>query len=310
MHLFDPYNELVGHPDPFFNSLHKLPPVMLGYRQLSSHAEVARDFRQLSVFASHDTDVAEDTYINLLDKQGSIYVFLQEEERVVGLLVSQLHRSLELPCGCYGTIVQTEMELAAGRTVTDHSGEVNVIEAERDEKHEHLKGKGSARDTKSRRHLAERSCHHAEERGAHLRRREDAHRKENEKLRGFKVPININKPHGANRGELGDTKQAASRMEKARSRITSGIQETKIALNSEIKEIGSQPQRISQNERNENESKNTEKGIEERESAPKGECMSEQGPKSPSRSQARRRDDRAYKRQDDIEFRRALGLAS
>ncbi|KAJ7681582.1 hypothetical protein B0H17DRAFT_1138332 [Mycena rosella] len=42
-------------------------------------------------------------------------------------------------CGCYGTIVQTEMELAARRTVTDPSGEVNVIEVEQDEKHEHLR---------------------------------------------------------------------------------------------------------------------------------------------------------------------------
>ncbi|KAJ7674306.1 hypothetical protein B0H17DRAFT_1140641 [Mycena rosella] len=191
MHLFDPYNQLVGCPDPFFNSLHnyhRMSVVMLGYRQLSSHAEVARDFRQLFVFASHDTNMAEDTYINLLDEQGSIYVFLQAEERVVGLLVSQLHQSLELhlwllwyhrPDG-NGACCSPDGHQSQWWSGKGICTPYEITEASRGEKLP------------------------TEERGAHLRRREDAHRKENEKLCGFELPIN--KLPGANRGELGETR--------------------------------------------------------------------------------------------------------
>ncbi|KAJ7683830.1 hypothetical protein B0H17DRAFT_1137454 [Mycena rosella] len=66
-------------------------------RQTSLPTEVARVFRQLSTLASRDADTAEDAYFNLrphIEKAGgSFYMFLQQNERMVGLLSTFLGRT-------------------------------------------------------------------------------------------------------------------------------------------------------------------------------------------------------------------------
>ncbi|KAJ7607465.1 hypothetical protein B0H17DRAFT_1153938, partial [Mycena rosella] len=59
-------------------------------QQTSSPTEIARTFRQLSTLASRDAEAAEEAYLNLQphleERGGSVYVFLQQNEAVIGLL--------------------------------------------------------------------------------------------------------------------------------------------------------------------------------------------------------------------------------
>ncbi|KAJ7614583.1 hypothetical protein B0H17DRAFT_1152973 [Mycena rosella] len=90
--LHNNHVSLVGHKTGIrtarFTEL-QMSGIVSHYRQTSLHAEVARDFRLLSGLASRDADAAEDTYLNLqphIEKPGNVYVFLQQNEGLIGLL--------------------------------------------------------------------------------------------------------------------------------------------------------------------------------------------------------------------------------
>ncbi|KAJ7671719.1 hypothetical protein B0H17DRAFT_1141491 [Mycena rosella] len=68
-------------------------------QQTSSPTEIARTFRQLSTLASRDAEAAEEAYLNLQphleERGGSVYVFLQQNEAVIGLLPRVSVRPIE-----------------------------------------------------------------------------------------------------------------------------------------------------------------------------------------------------------------------